>query len=980
MNEHRDDDSHIAFSDFWKFCKKSLRWIALFSAVSAVFAALYALHSPVKYVTGGSFKDSGKVRASMMDSFNSIASLASNSSAESPSIPVIKSQTVISRVVQQMGLQASILPERNSWSLFSTIKNELLTMRDNLRVQAALWKKSKRPSLPDIKHPWLFSDVHYSGEVPLHLSLEFSPEGGFTVWESGLLIGKGELREPFFGPGYLFTLSADNSSHIDYEAMHGKRFDLVLRPLADVAQEIASAISVETDKNGKSIIWIHFADRDRFLAADFINNLMESYRRYSVDDDRKIIQDQIAYLHRRQSQIASQLQSVLEDHAGRCSKELAGSGFPDVETEITFFVSNHKEYHNKLFGIELERARLGKYLDEGFVYYDRYASEGDPKIINNLLEEIRELKQQSDTIELALSRLPVQDEEQLKKNLSLQLIELEQTRQASRSIEALLESVQNGFLATLIVPDSLLHHPRYLIAMWMKRLQETQQRWLVAPPDEKEQCTEDWEHCKGAFISYLNNLKRQLEVYATNIEERVVRHQDYPTATQGLDLGAAWDIYNLYTKKLSEIEADLLQGEFIALQLQEPDFEVSSLSSASPLNDKVSQELFTKASKAALELRDQSNRSNKELARLKEDLAVQKEFLSVHLDQTLQLLRLNQKSLIEKLQTHQGLLRELIQMRLTVLQKHLREYVYSRLSNLEQEQLIIQHRQKVLREQMVNLPIKLIEKKMIDHQIEIDRTMIEQVMKLVESKNITGHLEVLQSAPLDFAIAPIHPKSCRLLFYTIAGALAGFFLGLGCNLLRVFMRGMPASERSLKKTKQKVAGELPLSLIEKKPSDLTAQEKNVFLALSNILLPRDGPKPKRLLSVERFCQGCALLLAAMLAKRGEKILYIFLNENSAPAGVADVAVQKHPYGYDAATLDFCDGFLTPEQLVWIKGKENDYSLVICSLFAEPNSPVALGLESFFPRRVVAAGNLQVEDLSPWFSSEGDNKCTAFIVT
>lgn len=989
MSHEKNENERITLADIWQLCLRSKKKIAVTALICSLLAAFWALRMPILYQAEGSFKDSGKVRSGVSDAFNSLASMTNISTIDSPSIPLIKSRKVVDVVAKNMGLQAILVPEEKSWPLWRMLQNEIATIRDNLKAEWALWRKSKYPSLPDIHYPIVVNQVEYCGETPLLLNVLFTSETAYEVFENKRSLGKGVVGEPFFGPGYHFLLLRSDAA---FQPVAQQRYHLILQPLFEVTQAVNGMLSVENDRNGKSILWMRFADRDRLRAANFVNILMESYRAYNVADDHKITQEQISYLNQRQSQIAEQLQYVMETHASRCSKELAGSGFPDVETEIAFFVANHQDYHSKLFSIELERTRLRKYLDEGFVYYDRYASDGDPSVINHLLEEMRELKQQSDTIELVLSRLPVANEEQLEQGLSLYLADLEQTRHSLRSIETLLASIQTGFLATSIVPENLLNHPRYLLAMWMKRLQEVQQRWLIAPPDEKVYCKEDWDHCKNSFISYLNNLRRLLQVYATNIEERVVRHQDYPIETQGLDLDAAWDLYNLYTKKLSELEAELLQGEFIAKHMLEPEFEVSSLSSV--LDDKVSQDLFTKASKLVLELKDQTNRSEKEMGRLKEELSLQKQFLQVHLRQTLQLWRLNEKSLIEKIHSHQGLLRELIQMRLTVLEKHLEEFVISRLSNLEQEQAIIQQRQGALRDQMAHLPIKLIEQKLMDYQIEIDRMMIEQVMKLVESKNISGHLEVMQSAPLDPAVPPLHPRSCKLLFFIVLGALFGAIAGCGFLMLRILSRGFPATERLLRGAKQNVLGALPPSLEGLTAETLSPKQANLFRSsLLFLSAPSEKRMDKTILSVEKAAIGYGALLAALLAKRGEKVLHLCFNFTAETEELKDylenrsdtAAVHRSSNGcYDEVKFGSENPFtfdllLTPRFRAWLEGQQKNYGYIICSLGSAPSAPIALELGSLFYFRVIAIGDTPLSELENWFDSSGKASKTAFIL-
>lgn len=976
-----EGQERLTFRDLYQLIKRSWYKVAAVFLLGALIGIILALHRPIYYQASGTFKDSGKVRTGINDPFASLTSVAGMAMNECAAIPLLKSRKIIGEVVEKLGLQAAVLPPPSAWPLWSNFVGEIEQMGHNVKIELALWRQSKQPALPPLAYPLICNDINYAGEVPLKLNIILTQQGHFSVWEGEEQLGQGQLGQPFSCLVCQFCLKANPESMVLPPS--DMPFTLLLQPKAAVVEAMTAALTVENDRFGKNILWLRFAHRDRSVATAFINALMESYRRYNIEDDKHIMLEQIAYLHQRQTELGQQLQAVLQAHAGRCSEDLAGTGFPDVESEMSFFVSNHQDYHRKLFSIELEKARLQKYLDEGLVYYERYATEGDPLIINKLLEEMRELKQQSDTLELALARIPVSDAKQLQEGLSKQLSELEETRNAITAIASLSSSVEKGFLATSSIPENLLNHPRYLIAMWMQRLQESQQHWLVAPPAEKGRFLIEWEQCKASFINYLNNLQRLLQVYANNMEERISRHQDLPVEMQGLDLKAAWQLYNGYIEKLNELEAQLLQGEFIAEQIQESSFEVSSLSSV--LNDNVSQELFAKASRLTLELRDESNRNQKEIWRIKEELSLQKEFLIVHLRQTIVLWELNQKSMIEKIHSVQGLLRDLIQMRLTVLQQHLEEYVHSRLSNLEQEQMIIQQRQGSLRLQMSHLPLKLIEKKLIEHQISLNRMMIEEMMRLVEAKNISSHLEMIQSAPLDAALAPIHPRSCHLLFFSLGGGLLSASMMAAFLLTRQLIQGMPATAKMLqqrgaqiiygKAAKQKLC----LASCTKEQLDLlrTTLHYCCQTEAQNPLLIVEGAPPIAL----------AMPLAELLAMRGESLLLVQLDLSSQELGLGAYLegqspkpnVQKTSKGYDlvsfGAASPLGQELLLNERFTqWLTHQRAEYKHIICSIALPYDDSLALSLaQSFNFNLVVIDSTATMEKMHPWLIEPMVNK-------
>ena len=107
----------------------------------------------------------------------------------------------------------------------------------------------------------------------------------------------------------------------------------------------------------------------------------------------------------------------------------------------------------------------------------------------------------------------------------------------------------------------------------------------------------------------------------------------------------ATNLYLDYSKQLVQMEGKIRQNLFFIHQLENPEFEISSLSAQ--VEDEVSQNIIRKASELLLNLRDQNNQSLKEQERLKEELKLQRTFLCIHLNQMVALMELN-KQLMER--------------------------------------------------------------------------------------------------------------------------------------------------------------------------------------------------------------------------------------------------------------------------------------------------------------------------------------------
>lgn len=331
---------------------------------------------------------------------------------------------------------------------------------------------------------------------------------------------------------------------------------------------------------------------------------------------------------------------------------------------------------------------------------------------------------------------------------------------------------------------------------------------------------------------------------------------------QVVDLEAAKALQlNLHTQ-LNETEVSIKENQFILEQLRDPAFEISSV--AVSLSDPVGQTLMNQASQRILSLKDTENRSGREQTRLREELEQQRAFLTGHLTQANELMSLRQAFLTEKLSALQRVFLDLIKQELNVYQTQLTDYVFAQKDYLQTEQKLIEQTQEELRDQMALLPIRWAAEQIIQQRIELNKALVEEIATLVESKNISNHLEMVQSGPVDLAVTPLLPKSSGLLVFAVLGACLGAGLGVGGVVLNGIKKGLPASPENLRLADQHVAGyltnqsEQQIETLRRLAAYLCTEGQSVFL-----LMMGQGPD----YSPE---------FAELLAKRGDRVLRISL--------------------------------------------------------------------------------------------------------
>jgi tyrosine-protein kinase Etk/Wzc len=337
-----------------------------------------------------------------------------------------------------------------------------------------------------------------------------------------------------------------------------------------------------------------------------------------------------------------------------------------------------------------------------------------------------------------------------------------------------------------------------MVRIWYERLLNADQ--------SRFEMAGEWLNCKSNCMSYLSHLVHYLDVRQRSIEERLANQQLPLDEFQGIDLNTARQLYVTYSKELNVLESNSAQQQFLISQINHPDFEISSLSAV--MNDPISIEMISKASKQIISLRDYENRTQKEQERIKASLAIYKEFFITHIGQELQLIDLRQQILKEKIKALQSTNLALIQERISILENQMAEYLAKRLTSLKRERVLYEDILEEFRKEMALLPHKWVNEKLINQQMEINQSMVEEISRLVESKNITNNLETIQSTPIDLPLLPLHPRPPHLLLFSLVGAAAGAFLGFAWVLGKSIAGGVEAAEDNLRLAGQYVAGRL----------------------------------------------------------------------------------------------------------------------------------------------------------------------------
>ncbi|MGK5594406.1 MAG: hypothetical protein ACSNEK_03495 [Parachlamydiaceae bacterium] len=841
--EKESTELRYALKDYLNLCQKYKKAILFFVILGALASGGLALTRNVYYLTTATFRDKGKPQTAIRSSLTDLIFSNGAISGDSETMSTLKSRKLLSKVIHKLGMQAQIAPVQPS---FPNLKD----IHDNFLAEYAYWTKQQTPILAELDDPIIAKQVLYGGEIPLAILIQFVDERQFKV------LGRedlplGTLDNSFEADDYSFVLHKPPGK----TSLTDQMFSILFLPLDLTVENITSLMVVELDREDKTLLKLSFKHRDRHRAAEFLNSLMAAYQDFIKEDHEYVSSYQLEYLKNRQNEVGADLQVLMEKHAERLSKDLSSSGFLDSEKEIDFLAANVHSLQQKISEIDFEKKRLEKLADLDFVYYDQYGGRGDSAVINQLLGEIRGIKQQIDVLNLSLEKQKKLDDESIRNLLDEQFTELHTIRSQLKETEELsiaLKSSEDFSLA-----DVLFQPSQNITPVWFSSLNQINE--------------EDQQSYKDQLCSYLDNLRNMLKLKEATISERI-KHQHYPGQEfQGITLETARNLFYNYSSAVTELQGQIKQHQFIVEELKKPDFEVCSLTAI--LHDPISAERIAKASMLLINLRDENNRTQKEMSRLRDELNMLKQFLSAHIEQMIQLFTLREKLLQDKIYALQSLTLDLSYQQIYVLKKNLIDYLATRLENLNDEKKLIKEYQNDLNQRMAKIPSRWAAEKIVFQHLTSHQKFLENLSSMVESKNISKNLELIQSTPVDHAIPSINPAPPRAVFYAILGSLLGFLGSVGFLIARSLITGIPASEDNIKLAQMHCSGTISKTFVSNqhlKDCDLNTIRRSLGF------LEQSLANSRKVLFILGHGTDPSLDFCNLLAKKGRSIIHLDL--------------------------------------------------------------------------------------------------------
>jgi tyrosine-protein kinase Etk/Wzc len=833
------DDLKFTLSDVVKVLKRHKKTLLVSIFACAFLAGLLAITRPSAYIVQATFRDKGKSQASI---HSSVSDFLFNSATpyDSEAIAMMKSRFLLSKVASELNSQASVSKIENRYPLLENAYANALS-------EWAYWRNSKTPLLDDVKTPLSLKNVAYDRETSRGVIVTFEDPYHFqAAMESGLILGKGKLETPFESKEIAFTLVNEDNTPIE----KGDRFSLAFFPMQDIAKSYGAHLMIRMDNDDKSLLNLRFQHQDRQFAAKLVNLVMDTYQNHLENQHEQLSTAQVDYLERRQSDVGTALEKLMEEYVQNVSEDMALSGFTSLQKEMEFLSSKLAHNQQKLSEIDLEMRRLKATNCDNCVCFDSYSGRVNPAMINQLLSEMRQLKTQGDSLELAMQNTQQLTPKTLQDRLDTNFKTLEKTRAYLAECHQLIESLQtNDSSFTLKALDT----SAYPVSTWYSSYLQKND------PGFKEH-----------LLTYLQTFYRLMKIQESTLEQRMRTQSGSDFEFEGINLETSRTLHLAYMREYNDLEAEEMQLRFVVEQLANPDFELSSLTAL--LQDPISHARITRASEIMINLKDENNHTQKERERQIEELELQKSFLVSHIKQIADLTKIKSRLIQEKMASLQGISLDLIQQQISLLKKQFSDYVSASISHLDQEKQLLEEDQAALHRRLAKVPPKWTSEQLLNYHLQLHQKFLENLAAMVESKNITKNLEMIQSAPLDRALPPLNPKPPHIIFYSLLGAFLGFFGASGFLFVRTIQTGMQASIDNLRLAHFHVSGSItPFQGDESSEAPpLFDSDLNTLRRLIGRMEPVAGAK--QLLILNGSGSDFSNILAQLLAKKGERVI------------------------------------------------------------------------------------------------------------
>ena len=266
-------------------------------AVMVFFAFGYFLIQPPEYTASATFKCSsgGQTQDELVESL-----LPSTKTCSTQS--VLESRTLLRRASEKMGCMLRV--KRPWWQVFCR------TVQGRLYAEMGI-------ALP-IRDRIIFSQTVFPGDQLDDFFIIFNEKREFSVLDSS--------KKPLFTGKTGVKVGLEQGSFIVKESSRPVLNHLYkIRPVPWTTQvrKAYNHLHIERKKKDKNVLCLFFSDHNSERAARFLNCLMDFYQSYLLEENERIVKDQIVQLQTKREELTAQYEKALEERSFKLTNALA---------------------------------------------------------------------------------------------------------------------------------------------------------------------------------------------------------------------------------------------------------------------------------------------------------------------------------------------------------------------------------------------------------------------------------------------------------------------------------------------------------------------------------------------------------------------------------------------------------------------------------------------------------------------------------
>jgi hypothetical protein len=826
MTSPDPDEMIFSLGDLSWLIRKKKQTILRAALIFSIIALVYAFWKPSFYKAEATFKESAEQRepTGLLKDF--FANMAVSSGAPQADA-LMKSSQVLKPLIFHLGLQAQVVEKGvflRRWNRLSdTICSELglpLSDLDSFR----------------------FSDVTFEGEKPLNLRLRFFDRERFEI-EQNQDKFQGRVGEKMELKSFFFTIARAPKN-----VKTGFEYKLSISPWSDIAKRLRKNLQIISLKTNRAIYELSILERDRFLGAEILNELMKEYQRYLKRDHDQIAQMQLAYLEERQDLLFDKLGRAYDEHVCFLQRNVGDKGFIHAAQESAALSKQYRGLFSQSFSADLEMDQLSPSSENpSHVLVGTQTPAG--QTIHSLRHTVLALEGQRDLLASSLYFHPSGSGRSVSEESLFLRDELQNVRLDLQTARSALDEIESKNRIPLHL--ELLNDPDHVVQSWAGEINKQ--------GDEPKD-----------FVVYLRNLVRLFSVREKILMERQFHPQNESCELNGIDLSTAQQLLIQSSQNLDGSKASIQHYCHLLSRIDDPSFEVSSLSAV--LKDPVSQRYLSQATDLHFQMEDESHHSEKEVNRSKSESALQRKVLKEHLKQMIVVEQLNSSIYQDKIASLQQISLDCINRQISVNNEQIASLVRQRKESLIREKQILANKMQDLRSKMNELPTKWRAESLLKLKTELGIKIMQSVVQMVESKTIGQNLHHVESKPLDLAVVPFFPQKPYLFLIFLAGGGLGLIGGFLWVFLKTLYRGFPLSSDTLQALRYPYAGSI--SFYADGPN-IDHLPDNDLESLRKLMIKIDAAPHSKLVGLFAG-QGpdYAHSLAHLIAQSGRKVLLL----------------------------------------------------------------------------------------------------------